>query len=130
MTKAEKNTPMLFGWTKKFMIDHKKIQYDSTKHALSEVGNVMFNLRFDYQWIAETLMPLAKTNYLSVGDARQVLRDKEEIMIQEMSEKLSRERKGKIDQKKILSGKMLTKSRAIEKCLPFLADTKDFLELS
>ena len=128
-TKINKNVTGILNWTKNKIFDNnKKLQNEGQVYGLTEIGNMLFKLRFSYKDIADTVLSLASQFSLTFKDARQVLKHNEDVMIQESGERLKSE-KMKKERKSIKNAKILTEFQVFNKALGYLDNPKDYLEI-
>ena len=102
----------------------------SNKYSIDEVGSMLFKLRFPYEYIAETLLTLVEEFSLEIEYVKKILRSSEELLIQEVYEKISIKYKFDLKKKKMDIKSILTKAQVFEKCLEFQDNPKDWIEIS
>lgn len=116
---------MWFGQTKETEIYER-----SNKYSIDEVGSMLFKLRFPYEYIAETLLTLVEEFNLDIEYVKKILRSSEELLIQEVYEKISIKHKFDSMKKKMDFKSIFTKAQAFGKCLEFQENPKDWIEVS
>ena len=94
----------------------KELNDPANKYAVDEVGKMLFKLRFPYEYIAETLLTLVEEFNLDINHVKKILRNSEELLIQEVYEKISNKYNLDSMKKKMDSKNFLSKAQAFGKC--------------
>jgi hypothetical protein len=122
---VKKNTPktsraeMVIGlFSKKTWFGASKEQKNdpANKYAIDEIGNMLFKLRFPYEYIAETLLTLVEEFGLDINHVKKILRNSEELLIQEVYDKISNKLKFDSLKKKMDNKSLISKISVFGKC--------------
>jgi hypothetical protein len=109
----------------------KKSEYsDAVKQlAFTDLGSLMFNLRFNYEFVADTLLGIADQFKLERKNAIRILRKNEDKFTHELYEKLSEiDVENKMKEIKKKNFKLLKKVDILEKICDYLPlkDVREF----